>query len=332
MEYGVSFPSSFQAAAQAQRAEALGFASIGFFDSPALETDVWITVASAMQATQRIKVGTEILVPSLRHPMAQACAVATIEQLAPGRLFVGVGTGFTGRKAMGQRPLSWEVMAGFLSDVKRLLAGEDVVMDGAVTRMLQPAGFAPPRPIRVPFIVAANGPKGVAVARALGDGLIYAGEPDAVPGGFDMLQLGAGGIVLDDDETPASPRVLEKAKAMFALQYHLAYDGFHNPPMPVEGLPHGAEWLETIGRFPPETRHLHVHDLHMVGISAHDRDFVERHPDAVAQFAAMVAVRPRQLRDQAKALATQGATRIACGVAFADWERDMERYARALEL
>jgi 5,10-methylenetetrahydromethanopterin reductase len=332
VEYSVSFPASFEAVDQARQAEALGFSAIGFFDSPALEADVWITIASAVQATSRINVGTEILVPQLRHPMVQAAAIATIEQLAPGRLYVGVGTGFTGRKAMGQQALSWAAMARFLGDVRGLLTGRDVVIDGSVTRMLHPPGFAPARPIRVPFLVAANGPKGIAVARELGDGLIFGGPPQSAPAGFATLQLGLGGVLLDPDETTASPRVLERAKMILALQYHLAYDGYHNPPLPVGQLSGGADWLAMIEGFPGETRHLHVHDRHMVGLSKHDRAFVERHPDAIAEVAAAAAITPDQLRQTAWSLAGQGATRLSCGVAFSDWRADMERYAEALAL
>jgi 5,10-methylenetetrahydromethanopterin reductase len=332
VEYSISFPASLAAVEQARRAEALGFSAIGFFDSPALEADVWITIANAVQATRRIEVGTEVLVPQLRHPMAQAAAIATIEQLAPGRLYVGVGTGFTGRKAMGQRALSWASMARFLSEVRGLLAGEDVMIDGEVTRMLHPPGFAPARPVRVPFLVAANGPKGVAVALEFGDGLIFGGPPAAAPEGFAVLQLGLGGILLDPGEAATSPRALERAKMILALQYHLAYDGYHNPPLAVETLPGGAEWLAMIEEFPAETRHLHVHDRHMVELSAHDRAFVERYPGAVAEIAAAAAMTSDRLRETAQALAGRGATRISCGVAFADWERDMERYAAALSL
>jgi 5,10-methylenetetrahydromethanopterin reductase len=114
--FGLSLPANFDAPRQAQRAEDLGFSFIGFFDSPALEPDVWITIANAVQRTRRIQVGTEVLVPHLRHPMAQAAAIATIDHLAPGRLYVGVGTGFTGRMAMGQRPLRWAFVSRFVKD------------------------------------------------------------------------------------------------------------------------------------------------------------------------------------------------------------------------
>ena len=104
----------------------------------------------------RIRVGAEVLIPQLRHPMVQAAAMATVEWLGRGRLYVGIGTGFTGRMAMGQRPLSWTYMRQFLVDIKALLAGEAVEIDGQMMQMRHPAGFAPARPITVPLLIAAE--------------------------------------------------------------------------------------------------------------------------------------------------------------------------------
>jgi 5,10-methylenetetrahydromethanopterin reductase len=332
MDYGVSFAASFAAARQAQRAEALGFSYIGFYDSPALGADVWLTIAAALQATRRIQVGAEVLIPHLRHPMAQAAAIATLEHIAPGRLYAGVGTGFTGRMAMGQRALTWDFLARFLQQVKGLLAGEEVAIDGGVSKMLHPPGFAPPRPIRTPFLVAANGPRGIEVARRHGDGLIYGGDPARTPRGFSALQLTAGGFLLEDGESPTSPRVLEAARPWFGLQYHLAYDGFHHGPGKVEDLPYGDDWLRSAAALPAETRHLHVHDGHTVLMNPLDEAFAGRHPDALAGFAAAGACTAEQLRARVEAAAALGATRIGCRASFQDWEGDLARTARALGL
>jgi len=332
MEYGLSFQASLHAVGQAQHAEALGFSYIGFYDSPALGSDLWITLANALQATQRIRVGAEVLIPHLRHPMAQAAAIATLEALAPGRLYVGVGTGFTGRMALGQRPLTWAFMAGFLREVKALLAGEDVRIEGAVTRMLHAPGFGAARPVRTPFLVAANGPKGVEVARELGDGLIYGGDPAATPRDFPVLQVGVPAFMLEDGESPTSTRVLELVKPWFGMHYHLAYDGYHHGSSPVENLPYGADWLRLLDAVPAEQRRLHVHDGHAVSVNAIDRAFAERHPDALADFAKAAACSPAQLRDRVEAAAARGATRVTCLAAFEDWRDEMARSARALSL
>ena len=236
--------------------------------------------------------------------MAQASAIATIEHLAPGRFFLGVGTGFTGRMALGQRPLTWASMRVFLSQLKGLLEGQRVVIDGAVTQMIHPVNFAPARPIHVPFLIAANGPKGIAVARELGDGLIYGGDPGTVPSGFRNLSMVAGGIILEEGESPSSRRVLDAARVAFALSYHLAYEGFEGSPKDIERLPYGRDWLMALERHPKEIRHLIVHDEHAVGVGPHDAAFIGRHPDALAAFAASLAVTPAELRSQIDALAS----------------------------
>lgn len=333
VEFGVSFAASFQAVAQAQLAEELGFSYVGYYDSPALEPDVWITIANAAQATERIKVGTEVLIPHLRHPMVQASAMATIEHLAPGRLFVGVGTGFTGRMAMGQPRLTWASLREFLTQVKALLAGEQVEIEGAVTQMLHPEGFAPRRPVKVPFLVAANGPKGIAVARELGDGLIYAGDPANVPRGFANVRMQAGGIVLAEGETAPSPRVVQAARVAFPMQYHLAYEGFSSPPVRVEDLPFGADWLEALERHPSRTRHLVLHREHTVGVNDHDAAFMERHPEAVAAFVSRMVVTPAALRRRIEALSEAGATSVtAFSDTGGDWAQALRAFAAAVRI
>ena len=276
-----------------------------------------------------------MLIPHLRHPMAQASAIATVEHLAPRRLFVGLGTGFTGRMALGQRPLTWAAMRQFLTEIKGLLRGERVVIDGAVTQMIHPAGFAPARPIDVPFLVAANGLKCWYRhwQAEPGDGLIYAGSPSKVPSGFRTLDMGAGGIILEEGETASSRRVLEAAEVGFALSYHLAYEGFSSSTRKIEQMPYGADWLAALERYPTEIRHLIVHDEHSVGVGPHDAAFIERHPDALAAFAAKVAVTPAQMRDQIETIASLGATQTTC-LPFlgSDWASATRAYAKAVGL
>jgi 5,10-methylenetetrahydromethanopterin reductase len=74
------------------------------------DTDIWISLARIADATERIGLGTGVAVPSMRHPMATAPAIAAIEALAPGRLVVAFGTGFTARVTMGQKPMTWKAL------------------------------------------------------------------------------------------------------------------------------------------------------------------------------------------------------------------------------
>ena len=125
----------------------------------------------AAERTERIGLGPGVLVPSLRHPMVNAAATATLASLAPGRVAVAFGTGFTGRRAMGYGAIPWAFMDSYIRAFRGLLSGETVEWEGAKMRMLHPPGHAEPRPVEVPIIVGALGPKGAAVARELGDGL-----------------------------------------------------------------------------------------------------------------------------------------------------------------
>src|ERR1700756_2636993 len=89
-------------------AEELGYSRAWLYDTPQQSEDVWLTLALAAQTTSRIGLGPGVLVPSLRHPMVNARQTRTLQRIAPGRLAVAFGTGFTGRVAMGSRPLQWK--------------------------------------------------------------------------------------------------------------------------------------------------------------------------------------------------------------------------------
>ena len=147
------------------------------YDSPALYGDVWIAVARVAEATDHIGVATGVAVGFLRHVMVTASAIATVEDLAPGRLTFAVGTGFTGARAMGRKAMKWADLAEYVTQLRGLLHGDAVEVDGARCRMIHSPGYAPPRPIDVPLLLAPMGPKGFAYARELADGVIVAFPP-----------------------------------------------------------------------------------------------------------------------------------------------------------
>ena len=193
--------------------------------------------------------------------------------------------------------------------------------------MIHPPGNAPSRPIPVRLMMAANGPKGIEVARHC-DGLIYGGPLDAVPSDFRRMQLPLNGIALEPGEPPTSERVLEAARMLFTLRYHLSYDGFS--PTALEQIPGGSDWLDTIRAFPESIRHLKVHDRHTVEVSRHDYELSERHRPDLEAFAAAIAVTPDQLRARLDQLAEMGATRVMGPSIRPDWERGLRSFAPIL--
>ena len=81
---------------QARRAEALSFDSVWAGDSPSARrrADPLTLLAAVAATTERVTLGTSVLLPALRHPILLAHQLATIDRIAEGRLVAGMGAGF----------------------------------------------------------------------------------------------------------------------------------------------------------------------------------------------------------------------------------------------
>lgn len=298
-------------------AERLGYRRAWCYDSPALYADVWMTLARAAERTSRIGLGPGVLVPSARHVLTAAAAAATLAALAPGRVVLGVGAGLSGRLALGQRPLPWREVGAYIRALRALLRGEEVAWEGAAIRLLHPDGFAPPRPIALPLLVAAQGPKGLAVARELGDGLFTLGPR----GGFPWVAQILFGTVLEPREEPGSGRALAAAGPGVAVFYHAAYDG--RGWGAVEALPRGEEWRRRAEAVPARTRHLAIHAGHLVGLNELDRGVVTG--DVLAAMGAAMDVDAWRARLAESAQA--GVTEIVYQPTGPDLARELTAFA-----
>ena len=153
MEVSCAFPTALDSPDNIALAEQLGYHRAWIYDTPQQSPDVWMTLALAAQRTERIGLGPGVLVPSLRHPMVNAAATATLCALAPGRVAVSFGTGFTGRRVMGYLAITWAFMDSYIRAYRALLRGEVVEWEGARMQMLHPDGHAPARPVEVPVLI-----------------------------------------------------------------------------------------------------------------------------------------------------------------------------------
>ncbi len=91
-----------------------------------LSAERFVAMGAAAVKTSRIRLGTGVLIPSNRIAAAAANAFATLNQLAPGRIDFGVGTGFTGRRAMGFGAVKMADMEEYIHAVIALLNEETV--------------------------------------------------------------------------------------------------------------------------------------------------------------------------------------------------------------
>lgn len=166
-----------------QRAEQLGFAHAWTYDHLAwrsLADEPWFAtvplLAAAAAVTERIGLGTWVASPNFRHPVPFAKDVMGLDDISGGRFRLGVGAGGQGFDAhvLGQATgaaARTRRFAEFVALLDELLTHPVTDHRGefyaAVGARMRPGPIARPRP---PFIVAANGPKAMAVAARFGQG------------------------------------------------------------------------------------------------------------------------------------------------------------------
>lgn len=264
LHLSAQFATSIDAPAHIATAEDLGYSRAWLFDTPHQAPDVWMMLGQAATLTERIGLGPGVLVPTLRHPMVNAAAAATLSALAPGRVAVAFGTGFAGARALGMAPTTWSYLRDYVQTFRALLAGEQATWNGSVLQMLHPAELQKPD---IPVLISALGPKGLAVAADLADGLFSVNGETGSAAQFPWAALGIHGTVLADGELLNSPRVQATAGPGNALAYHAAYEFGGD----VTALPGGDVWLAHIDAVAEELRHLAVHDQHLTDLNAADQ-------------------------------------------------------------
>lgn len=307
-------------------AESLGYTTAWVYDTPALQLDCWMTLALAAVRTDKIRLGPGVLIPSLRHPMTTASAIATLVGLVGSdRVIIGAGTGFTGRRAMGQKPLSWNDFPGMVSDIQALLRGEVVMIDGEAAQMLHWPSQAPERPIDVPWILGVNGPRGLKAAAAARCGVFTSRpRPDADYGGIEDVILLGFGTILDDDETMHSPRAVKTAGPGVAVAYHAFLE--QSDPR-LDGFPNADTFLELANALPRDTRHLDLHAGHLTELNAIDQQVVTGDSLPITPLTCHGA----ELPDRLQKLADQGVTEVSFQP-MGDVERELEAFANAAGL
>ena len=323
MRISVAFPPTPETPAHIELAEELGYQTAWVYDTPALQLDVWMTLALAAERTDRIRLGPGVLIPSLRHPMVTASAIATLVDLVgEDRVIIGAGTGFTGRRAMGQKPLKWADFPEMIHQIQALLRGENIRYDGELISMLHWDGQAPQRPIEVPWILGVNGPRGLNTAAEMGCGVFTSRpRPDASYERLDDVILLTSGAVMSGDETVDSPRVIETAGPWVSVAYHAFLE---QNDQRLSTLPNADEFRRLVEQVPEDGRHLRVHEGHLTHLNDIDREVVV----GESMFLSPFTLYENEVVNQITELEAHGITEIAYQP-MGDIEREMRTFASA---
>ena len=324
MELSCAFPTTLDSPQHAAVAEELGYKHAWFYDNPPLSPDVWMMLALAAEATSRIGLGPGALNPGLRHPMVNAAGTAGLAALAPGRVAVAFGTGWAPR-VLGQRhQVAWGYLEEYVNAFRDLLQGRAALWEGAKMRMLHPAGHAPPRPIDVPVVIAAIGPKGDAVARRIGDGLFVVGLVPPFAKDHKWVAMLCHGTVLEPDEDVRSDRVRAAAGPGLMAPYHYAYPSREA----LSQLPGGDDWLAVVERRRDDERHLAMAEQHFVGLNEADQAAWQAGAASMVEHLTITG-HPSQVRARLDQLAEQGVTDVVYQPAGPDIPRELERFLLA---
>lgn len=261
MDYGIGIPSYIDAWREIQAAEEAGFTHAWLFDSQLIYSDVWATMALAAQNTSTIKLGTLVAIPSNRLAPVTAAAAASINKIAPGRVIVGLGTGYTGRNTMGLPAITMGQFEEYARQVKGLLAGEDVLFRESERerwiRLIHSKANSGRDEFfniedHIPVMLAANGPRGQKITGEISDGWISTARSSSVPQGlprviesakasgnnFDRsggdgtkpyVTVLSGGCVLRDGESFDSPRVVRNVGPSLLPGVHAMWESSYGP-------------------------------------------------------------------------------------------------------
>jgi 5,10-methylenetetrahydromethanopterin reductase len=356
MQFAIAIATDAASWRVVRRAEELGFARAWFYDTQMLSADPFVAMAAAALKTTKIRLGTGVLIPSNRLAPVTATAFASLNKLAPGRIDFGVGTGFTGRRAMGLGAVKLAEMEEYVRVVRALLRGETVEAEieqkHRLIRLLNPElGLINTRD-PIPLWLAASGPRARALTAKLGAGWIAtAGDvAGAVAAMVDMQErwrasrrsgepldavVLSGGAILEEGEPADSLRAIAQAGPRAAMLLHRAADAElaglpMMAPMPPSVAEAVAGYVALARKFTPQGAHyLENHRGHLMFVKPEERPFITAELIRRTTYTATEA----ELKERFVALAEAGFTEVAIQIvpgqehAIEDWGRIRRAFA-----
>jgi alkanesulfonate monooxygenase SsuD/methylene tetrahydromethanopterin reductase-like flavin-dependent oxidoreductase (luciferase family) len=356
MRFAIAIPTDAHSWRVVRRAEELGFSRAWFFDTQMLSADPFVAMAAAAMKTTRIRLATGVLIPSNRIAPVAANAFASLNRLAPGRIDFGVGTGFTGRRAMGLGAVRLADLEEYVRIVTALLRGETVEAEiegrRRLIRLLNPELGLVNTQDPIGLYLAASGPRARRLTAKLGAGWILTGADLAGGGGALLDEMRAawaaaghdpasreavvliGGAVLAEGEPADCERAMAQAGPGAAMLLHRAADaalsgwpGVAVPPQVADAV---AGYVALAHDFRPQgAPYLENHRGHLMFVKPEERPFVTAE---LIRRTTLTATEP-ELKERIAALAAAGYDEIAIRIvpgqehAIEDWGKIRRAFA-----
>jgi len=302
MDIGICVASHIQDIDYVVRAEALGYSHAWLADSQMIWSDCYATLALVADRTSRIKIGTGVAISGTRPAAVNAAGIATINAIAPGRTFFGLGAGNTAMRIMGLPPQRIRELDNYLTEIKPLLKGHESTVrfgnqDMPIKHVMPDKGFVNFED-PIPLYVSGFGPRSLALAGKHGHGavLAFSQNPALMEAVWGMIEKGAikAGrawdrdsfyttalttmVVLDPGEATDSARVKHECGAFAMAALHYAYDQFrnfgHQPPNFLAGV--WDEYTKLLESYPAQKRHQRIHAGHNCWVLPEEEKFVTK--------------------------------------------------------
>ena len=171
----------------ARLAEQLGYDGFWLTDSHLAVREAMVTLGALAVSTSRIKLGTGVSHLAGRHPSVLASAMATLHELAPARIRLGIGVGDSGPINLGVPRTTLNDLESAVRSIRQLLRGEEVLGPTRSIRLnyVQKRDESP-----VPIYVAGTGQRALRMAGRVADAALVSAMPDALKASIDEVRQG----------------------------------------------------------------------------------------------------------------------------------------------
>ena len=328
-----------------ERAEELGYTHAWLADSQMIWSDCYAALALAAKATRTIRIGTGVAVTGTRPPAVTAASIGTINALAPGRTFLGVGTGNTAMRMMDRSPQRIAAFEQYLQTLQPLIRGEEgLLADGTAIRHLMPdkgfVNFAD----RIPLYVSGFGPRSLGLAGRYGDGAVLAmpPAPSILEYFWQAIEAGAADravdrksyyttalttiSVLDPGESVDSPRIRAECGAYAMATLHYSYDQWRQFGQDPPGFAADVwdEYRAVVEATPSDRIHQRIHAGHNCWVLPEEERFVT--PELIK--ASCVVGTADEIVDRLRALGAAGLDQVMILPAWGPRYEVLERVGR----